>query len=67
MFDFNSLIGLKLEKAKEKLEQSGIKNIKVVMNAEHDEKCDSVLVCAVKQTETEIILICGEFLIDLKG
>ena len=67
MFDLKNLIGLELNSAKEKLEQSGIKNVSVVMNAEHDEKCDSVLVCAVKQTETEVILICGEFLINLKG
>ena len=67
MFDLKNLIGLELNSAKEKLEQSGIKNVSVVMNAEHDEKCDSVLVCAVKQTEAEVILICGEFLINLKG
>ena len=67
MFDLKNLIGLELNSAKEKLEQSGIKNVSVVMNAEHDEKCDSVLVCAVKQTETVVILICGEFLINLKG
>ena len=67
MFDFKSLIGLELNSAKEKLEQTGIKNIRICMNAEHNENCDTILVCAVKQTETEVVLVCGEFLMNLKG
>ena len=67
MFDFKSLIGLELNSAKEKLEKFGIKNICIQMNADHNEKCDTILVCAVKSNETEVTLICGEFLMNLKG
>ena len=68
MFDFKSLIGLELQKAKEKLNQAGFEKIEVVYNFEHNEKCDSILVCAARLDENEkVTLICGEFLINLKG
>ncbi len=68
MFDFNSLIGLELEKAKEKLNQAGFSKIEVVCNFEHNEKCDSILVCAARLGDDETVtLVCGEFLINLKG
>lgn len=67
MFNFNDLIGLEVQIAKEKLEQSGIKNVRVVENAEHNDKCDTSIVCAVRENLDGVTLICGEFLVNLKG
>lgn len=67
MFDFKRLIGLKIEKAKEKLNQAGFEHIEIVNNFEHNEKCDTILVCAVRENNGKVTLVCGEFLINLKG
>ena len=61
--DFNELIGLEENSAKEILKGNGFENIKTVINAKEDEKCNKLLVCAVKQTEDVITLICGKFYI----
>lgn len=67
MFDFNSLIGLEIEKAKEILISAGFKNIEIILNAEHKDECDTIIVCAVRVADDSIRLICGEFLLKLKG
>ncbi len=66
MFDKNKLIGLEISKAKEILKLNGFKNIEIILNAKHNDKCDTNLVCAVRETEENIILICGEFLFDVE-
>lgn len=67
MFDLESLIGFKVDKAKEKLEIEGFKNVVVVLNSEHNDKCDEVIVCAVREQDGCVTLICGEFFMNLKG
>ena len=67
MFNFNDLIGLELGLAKEKLKNNGFKNINIVLNSKHNEKCDTVLVCAVKENNNGITLICGEFFMNIEG
>ncbi len=69
MFDFDSLIGLEIEKAKALLNDAGFNNIEIVLNTDKRQKneCDTILVCAVRVADDSIRLICGEFLFQLKG
>ena len=69
MFDFDSLIGLEIEKAKALLNDAGFNNIEIVLNTDRRQKneCDTILVCAVRVADDSIRLICGEFLFQLKG
>lgn len=69
MFDFDSLIGLEIEKAKELLNDAGFNNIEIILNTDKRQKneCDTILVCAVRVADDSIRLICGEFLFQLKG
>jgi hypothetical protein len=64
--DFSSLIGLETEKAKEILVKNGYNNIEIIQNAEHNELCDSVLVCSAKESNGKVTLICGEFYLNIK-
>lgn len=66
MFDFDNLIGLEITKAKEILIQNGFNDIDVVMNAEHNDKCDKILVCAARHISGKVTLVCGEFFFGLK-
>ena len=61
--DFKSLIGLELEKAKKVLNDFGYNDIEEIKNSKEDEKCNKILVCAVKQTEIDITLVCVKFYI----
>ena len=36
-----------------------------VSNFKHNEKCDSVVVCAVRCDDEKITLICGEFFLEI--
>ena len=69
MFDFDSLIGLEIEKAKALLNDAGFNNIEIVLNTDKRQKneCDTILVCAVRVADDSIRLICGEFLFQLNG
>ena len=64
--DFSSLIGLEEQEAKQILIDNGQKNIKTIYNSQHDELCDSSRVCAVKKNDDEVILVCGEFYLNIK-
>ena len=69
MFDFDSLIGLEIEKAKSLLNDAGFKNIEIILNTDKRQNYDydTILVCAVRVADDSIRLICGEFLFQLKG
>ena len=69
MFDFDSLIGLEIEKAKSLINDAGFKNIEIVLNTDKRQNYDydTILVCAVRVADDSIRLICGEFLFQLKG
>ena len=64
--DFSSLIGLELQKAKELLAEKGYTNVEIKQNAEHNEFCDSVLVCSAKEENGKVSLVCGEFYLNIK-
>ena len=64
--DFSSLIGLEESVAKKILNENGYNNIEVKINAKHDERCDSLLVCSAKEENEKVTLICGEFYLKIK-
>ena len=63
---FEKLIGLEITKAKEILKSEGYNNIEIIKNSEHNDKCDTTIVCAAKNESGSIKLICGEFFLKLK-
>lgn len=64
--DFNSLIGLSEQKAKQFLLQNGYNNIETIINSKNNEKCDTLVVCAVREADKKITLVCGEFYLNMK-
>lgn len=66
MFNFDTLIGQDAEYAKKILAENGYKNIKIIINSIGLENCNRKLVCAVRENENNIVLICGEFLSKLE-
>ena len=61
--NFDTLIGLEVSRAKDILSQNGFDNVEVKENLIPDEKCNELLVCAVKQGENLVTLVCGGFYI----
>ena len=61
--NFDDLIGLEESEARKILAQNGYNNINTFINSKEDNKCNKALVCAVKQADDGITLICGEFYI----
>ena len=67
MFDFSNLIGLTETQAKKTLKDNGFEKIKTIVNAEHKEICDSLVVCKAHLENDEVVLVCGEFYLQIKG
>ena len=65
--DFNSLIGLEESKARLVLAENGFDDIETTINSKHNEQCDTLIVCAVKENDGQVLLICGEFYLEIKG
>jgi hypothetical protein len=63
--DFNSLIGLDEQKARQVLIENGYNNIETKENSKDNDLCDTKVVCAVRETENKITLICGEFYLNI--
>ena len=64
--DFRDLIGLNVNDAKKVLSNFGYNDIDEVINSKSNEKCDSLVVCAVKENGKKITLVCGEFFLNIK-
>lgn len=64
--DFNSLIGLEEKNARQFLIENGYNNIETIINSKNNEKCDTLVVCAVRESELKITLVCGEFYLNMK-
>ena len=67
MFDFESLIGQKKDKALEILAKNGYKDIEIIINSKKNELVDSQLVCKATQENGKVVLVVGEFYLNLKG
>ena len=63
--DLNSLIGLQEAEARQFLKKNGYNNIETMINSKHNELVDTRVVCAVKQSGEKIILVCGEFCLNI--
>ena len=61
--NLDNLIGLDVNYAKSFLIENGYSNIKVINNYQDDDKCNTELVCLVKENNDEITLVCGKFFI----
>jgi ribonuclease HI len=64
--DFKSLIGLEVSKATKVLNDFGYNDIEEVKNSKENELCDSLVVCAVREKNKKITLVCGEFYLNVK-
>ena len=64
--DFNGLIGLEEEKARQFLIKNGYNNIETVINSKDNNLCDTKVVCAVRNSGEKITLILGEFFLNIK-
>ncbi len=62
--DLNILIGQRVEVACKKIKEFGYNDIEVKLNAKHDDRCNSTLVCSVRESDGKVTLICGEFITD---
>ena len=66
MFEISSVIGKSPEKATKILNDNGFKNVKIVDNFKKNELNDTKLVCSAKKQDDCVILVCGEFYLNLK-
>lgn len=64
--NFNSLIGLDEQKARQFLMENGYNNIETKINSKDNNLCDTKVVCAVRKNEKKITLICGEFYLNIE-
>ena len=64
--DFKDLIGLDVIDAKKVLNNFGYNDIEEVINSKTNELCDSIVVCAVRESNKKITLVCGEFFLKIK-
>ena len=64
--DFKDIIGLDVTDAKKVLNNFGYNDIEEVINSKSNEKCDTFVVCAVRQSNKKITLILGEFFLNIK-
>ena len=62
MFDFSTLIGLEINKAKTILNQNEYFDITEINNSSSSENCNITLVCAVRENNGAVTLVCGSFL-----
>lgn len=64
--DLKSLIGLEVGEAKKLISADSENKINVIINSKPNDKCDTMIVCNVKQKNGVINLYCGEFYLNMK-
>lgn len=64
--EFNDLIGLDVTDAKKVLNNFGYNDIEEVINSKSNDMCDTLVVCAVRESNKKITLILGEFFLNIK-
>ena len=67
MFDFSSLIGIEKNEAIDILKKNGYNKTEIIINSKSNNLCDSLLVCKAEEKDNEVILVCGEFYLNIKG
>jgi len=66
MFDFESLIGYKKDEAVKILSENGYKNIEFIINSKRNDLCDALLVCKALLHNEKVILVLGEFYLNIE-
>ena len=64
--DFKDLIGLKVDDAKKVLNNFGYNDIEEVINSKTNDQTDTLMVCAVRHDNKKVILVLGEFFLNVK-
>ena len=64
MFDLNSLIGENLDFACKVLKENGYNDIEIKINSKRQADENTKLVCAVRENQNKVTLICGEFILE---
>ena len=64
--DFKDLIGLKVDDAKKVLNNFGYNDIEEVINSKTNDQTDTLMVCAVRHDHKKVILVLGEFFLNVK-
>ena len=64
--EFNSLIGLDEQKARQVLAKNGYNKVEVIINSKDNNLCDTKVVCAVRENEGVVTLLCGEFYLSVE-
>ena len=64
--EFNDLIGLDVTDAKKVLNNFGYNDIEEVINSKSNDMCDTLVVCAVRESNKKITLILGELFLNIK-
>ena len=65
MFDFECLIGQTKDCAVNILNQNGYNNIEFIINSKSNDLCDSLLVCKAEKLDDKVVLILGEFYLNI--
>ena len=64
--EFNSLIGLDEQKARQVLAKNGYNKVEVIINSKDNNLCDTKVVCAICENEGVVTLLCGEFYLNIE-
>ncbi len=64
--ELENLIGLEKDKACKVLTEFGYNDIKIIVNSRKNELTDSLVVCAVRKEGSKIVLVCGEFYLNIE-
>ena len=67
MLNLRNLIGKKKEDAVKILTENGYNDIEVIINSKSNDLTDSVLVCKAEKINEKVVLVCGEFYLNIKG
>ena len=65
MFDFECLIGQTKDCAVNILNQNGYNNIEFIINSKRNDLCDSLLVCKAEFIDGKVVLVLGEFYLNI--
>ncbi|MBQ8451419.1 MAG: hypothetical protein IJ538_01415 [Clostridia bacterium] len=63
--NFESLIGLEVQKAKQILSENGYNEVSITINSKEIAGANSTIVCAVREKNNQIELVCGKFITEL--
>lgn len=66
MFDFDSLIGLKSDDAVTRLHENGYNKTKIIINSKKNDIASDLLVAKASLDGEVVLLICGEFCLNVE-